>query len=470
MEKNDLATISRFRTFRYFQPIGLAKFCSPDARKDNKMTNTIFKKTKRLISALVAISIVMMTFGTTQAKIKTSRNSIDAFTSDAVVLEWNEIAINAILPNGPPFTASRFMTIVQLAVFEAVNSISGKYDPYLGTVSSPPGASQEAAAIVAAHNTLVAYFPAQSVALGLRRDASLAAIPDGQAKTDGIAVGVAAAAAMIANRTGDGSAPPLVYIPTSSEPYEWQLTPGCTGGVFRHWPNVRPFGIESSSQFRSEPPPSLNTGVYAQDYNEVQAVGDMNSPNRPQDRTDVARVYAVGPGHWTWNYTLLQIASLRNDDIVDTARTMAVMNMAINDAYISGFESKYVYRTWRPVTAIPRGAEDGNKWTTAGAFTPLIATPCFPGYPSNHGTGSGAARTVLVRAYGRFRHSIDVWHPLAPGIVLNYSDLRAITDDVADARVYGGIHFRYDQDAGERQGHAVGQYVYNNRLKKLDDE
>jgi hypothetical protein len=391
-------------------------------------------------------------------------------TDDDLVLEWNEIAINAILPNGPPFTAARFMTIVQLAVFEAVNATTGKYQPYLGTISAPDGASSEAAAVTAAHGVLVAYFPAQAATLNTRRDASLATIPDGQSKTDGIAVGIAAAAAMVADRVGDGSTPPLVHIPSSTEPYEWQITPGCTGGVFRHWPNLRPFAIESSSQFRSEPPPALNSGVYAQDYNELQTYGDLNSPNRPQDRTDVARLYAVGPGHWTWNYTLLQIARDRDDEITDTARTMAVMNMAINDAYISGFESKYVYRTWRPVTAIPRGDEDGNKWTEAGPFTPLISTPCFPGYPSNHGTGSGAARTVLVRAYGRFKHSIDVSHPMAPGIVLHYSDLKAITDDVADARVFGGIHFRYDQDAGERQGHAVGQYVYNNRLLKADEK
>ncbi len=195
----------------------------------------------------------------------------------------------------------------------------------------------------------------------------------------------------------------------------------------------------------------------------------MNSPYRPQDRTDVARLYAVGPGHYTWNYALLQIASTRNDDIATTARTMAVMNMAINDAYISGFESKYFYNTWRPVTAIPRGDEDGNWLTKPGPFTPLISTPCFPGYPSNHGTGSAAARVVLERAYGRRGHSIDVFHPNAPGIELNYSDLRDMTDDVADARVYGGIHFRYDQVAGEKQGEGVGRYIYNHSLKKLDD-
>jgi hypothetical protein len=390
------------------------------------------------------------------------------FTPDAVVREWNEIAINAILPNGPPFTAQRFMTIVQLSVFEAVNAITGKYEPYLGTVSAPQGASPEAAAITAAHGTLVAYFPGQAATLNAMRDASLADIPDGQAKTDGIAVGVAAAAAMVAARANDGSAPPLTYIPATTDLYEWQLTPGCSAGVFRHWPNVTPFAIESSSQFRADPPPTLGSGVYAQDFNEVQTVGDANSTARSQDRTEVARLYAVGPVHWTWNYVLLQIAATRNDEITDTARTMAVMNMAMNDALISGMESKYFYRTWRPVTGIARGDDDGNRRTTAGPFSPLISTPCFPSYPSNHGTASGAGRTVLVRAYGRFGHSVDVFHPLAPGIVRHYSDLKAIIDDVADARVYGGIHWRYDQDAGERQGHAVAQYAYNNTLQKAD--
>jgi hypothetical protein len=434
--------------------------------------NTILKKTRGVICLLAAISIGMLTLSPALAKATKapgSKRAAAVVTGDAVVREWNEIAINAILPNGPPFTAARFMTITQLAVFEAVNSISGKYEPYLGTIAAPAGASPEAAAVTAAHGVLVAYFPTQSAALDLRRDASLAAIPDGQAKTDGIAVGAAAAAAMVADRTNDGSAPPLTHIPTNLDPYEWQITPGCTAGVFRHWPNVRPFGIESSSQFRSKPPPSLKSVTYTLDYYELRIFGDVNSPYRPQDRTDVAKLYAAGPGHWTWNYALLDIASTRHDEITDTARTMAVMNMAINDAYISGFESKYFYRTWRPVTAIPRGNEDGNWWTAPGAFTPLISTPCFPGYPSNHGTGSAAARTVLERAYGRRGHSITVFHPNAPGIELNYSDLRDITDDVADARVFGGIHFRYDQVAGEKQGEGVGRYIYNNELKKVND-
>jgi hypothetical protein len=425
---------------------------------------------KCIVTALILGLMVQMTAMAAGRTSSTGKSS-NSFTSDDVVLQWNTIAASKV-PAAPPFPSVRMMTIIQLAVFEAVNSITRKYEPYLGTISAPEGASTEAAAVVAAHDTLISLLGPSAV-LDAQRDASLASIPDGQAKTDGIAVGAAAALEMIANRSGDGSAPPLFYIPTNSDPYEWQITlppyGACTaaGGAFRHWPNVRPFGIESASQFRADPPPAMGSGVYAQDLNEVKAVGELNSTQRPQDRTDVARLYAA-TGAELWNSILTQIASTRNDEITDTARNLAVLNMAIMDASISVFDTKYFYRTWRPATAIARADEDGNKWTDPADFTPFVRTPCFPSYPSAHGSLSGAARTVVERAYGRFKHSITVSHPSLPGLAISYTDLRAITDDIDDARVYGGIHFRFDQDAGERQGHAVGQYVYNNLLVKLD--
>ncbi len=430
--------------------------------------NTILSQTKRIFCLLAAISILSTTFPPTQAQATAMRTPGARFTSDAVVREWNEIAFTTI-PAQPPFPATRFMTVAQLAVFEAVNAITGKYDPYLGTISALPEASPEAAAVMAAHGVLVAYFPAQAAVLNQRRDASLASIPNGQAKTDGIAVGTAAASAMLANRTNDGSAPPLFHMPTNSDPYEWQVYSGCPagGGAFRHWQNVKPFGIGSASQFRVEPPPPLNSRVYAFDFNELQVFGDVNSTERPQDRTDIARLYAAANPPSLWNATLLQIVSTRNDDITDTARTMAVMNMATNDAAVAVFESKYFYRTWRPVTAIPRGDEDGNRFTAPGPFNPLIATPCFPGYPSAHGTLSSASLEVLERAYGRFGHSITVSHPSVPGVEVSYDDLRDMLEDISDARVYGGIHFRFDQDAGEKQGDRVGTYIYNHTLRKI---
>lgn len=442
------------------------------------MNNQFFDLSKTFKYALAVTLIATMTFGQLFAfsGSKPGRAKSQSVTSDAIILEWNEIAYKAVGAQ-PPFPQARAMAIVQLAVFEAVNSISGKYEPYLGGISASPDASPdaspEAATVMAAHDVLVSLVPAQAAAFDARRDASLAAIPNGQAKTDGIAVGTAAAAAVLANRSADGATPLAFYMPMTSNPYEWQTYAGCPagGGAFFNWRDVTPFGIESSSQFRADPPPAMGSGVYAQDFNEVQRVGDRNASlsDRPQDRADVARLYAV-TGLDLWNGILAQIAKTRNDDISLTARNLAVMNMAIMDASISVFDSKYFYKTWRPVTAIPRAEEDGNKWTTAGPYLQYIAaTPCFPSYPSAHGTLSGAARTVLERAYGRFGHSLTVSHPNAPGIVLNYTDLKVITDDIADARVYGGIHFRFDQDAGERQGHAVGQYVYNNKLQKLAD-
>jgi len=208
-----------------------------------------------------------------------------------VVLDWNVIMVSTIGGQNP-FAQARFAAITQIAVFEAVNAITGQYDPYLGTIAAPPGASAEAAAVAAAHDVLKNYFPASAASLDAARANSLAAIPNGQAKGDGIVVGEAAAAAMIADRANDGSAPPQFYTPLSANPGEWQPTPPlCTavGGILLHWRNVTPFGIQSSDQFRSASPPALSSGKYTRDYNEVKEVGALSSVARPQDRTDVAR-------------------------------------------------------------------------------------------------------------------------------------------------------------------------------------
>ena len=386
--------------------------------------------------------------------------------SDDVVLGWNEIAV-ATIGAQPPFPSTRSMATVQLAVFEAVNAISGKYKPYLGTITAPAGASTEAAAITAAHGVLKALFPAAGETLDQHRDDSFAWLPDGQAKRDGIAVGEAAAAAMIGERTGDGSAPAQFYLPTNSAPYEWQATPSCppAGGAFLHWGNVKPFGVQSSSQFRADPPPAMSSEEYAEDFNEVLALGHINSPNRSQHSVHVARIYAAQPPHQGWNSVARQIINTRDDDITDTARTLALMNMSLADAHITVFESKYFYRTWRPETAIPRAGEDFNPGTAPSAFTPFIATPCFPGYPSAHGVGAGAASRVLWKAYGR-HHTVINSHPSVPGVVLTYYDLLDILKAVSDARVYGGIHFRTDQDAAERQGKSIAQWNLDNQLRR----
>ena len=199
-------------------------------------------------------------------------------------------------------------------------------------------------------------------------------------------------------------------MPPNSDPYEWQTTAGCPagGGAFKHWPNMKPFGIESSSQFRANSPPKLTSGEYARDYNEVQAIGEINSSQRPQDRTNVAQLYNAQAVHYGWNSVLRQIASGRNDSITSTARTAAVMNMSISDAFITVFETKYFYTTWRPVTAIPRGAEDGNQLTGPSAFTPLILTPCFPELPLGAWGGNRLCPRSVGKSLWSFQFSDDV--------------------------------------------------------------
>ena len=317
---------------------------------------------------------------------------------------------------------------------------------------------------------LKAFFPAQAATLDQKRADSLATLPDGQAKTDGIAVGEAAAAAMIANRTGDGSAPPEFFLPSNTDPGTWQPTPSCSpaGGVAFNWRNVKPFGVESSSQFRADPPPALTSKKWAQAYNEVKRLGDAASTERPQDRADVARVYAVQPPHQGWNSTARQLAAARHDSITRTARTLAMLNLSLSDSVITVYESKYFYTTWRPETAIRRGAEDGNDRTDPDpAYVPFIVTPCHPSYPSGHGTGAGAASKVLGNAYGWGGHDLVNSTPSVPGVVLHYTNLRQIVDDVSDARVYGGIHFRFDQDAAEKLGTEVARYNLHHVLQPV---
>jgi len=395
---------------------------------------------------------------------------------DAVVLEWNAVAVQAVGASAP-FPSTRAMAITQLAVFEAVNAITRRYTPYLGPLSAPDAASPDAAAVVAAHDALVWLFPGQQAFLDGKQAESLAAIPNGPAKDAGVAVGRSAAAAVIAIRTGDGSAPPQFHTPADDAPYEWQPTPSCASapannrGLFLHWPLVKPFGVKSSAQFRAPRPPALASRRYARDLAEVSAVGDTNSTERPPDRADVAKLFAAQPPHRGWNLVARQLASARHDDITKTARTLAVMNMALSDVHITVFESKYFYRTWRPETAIRRADEDGNPRTTSNPdYMPFVVTPCFPGYPSAHGAGGGAARVVLERAYGRRGHTLTITDAGAPGIELHYSNLRDITDDVSDARVFGGIHFRFDQDAGNEMGEDVGRYDDQHLLRRSHHE
>jgi hypothetical protein len=363
---------------------------------------------------------------------------------------------------------------VQLAVFEAVNAITGEYQPYLGTIKAPPDASAEAAAVEAAYQVLSTYFPASQATLDADRQNSLASIPDGQAKIDGIATGDAAAAALIALRANDGSSPPQFKVPGPPVPGDWQATSSCpmvngvASGVAFQWQNVTPFGIPNAAEFLLRPPPALTSNEYAKAYNEVMTVGSLNSTERPQDRANVALYYAASSPTQVFNQAAGQVAQQQGRSLSENARALALINMAMSDSLVASFLNKYHFNFWRPETAIHAGDTDGNSKTVGDpSWAPFVVTPCFPSYPSNHGSAGNAAAAVLRRIYGEDGHSITLTNPAVPTITLQYSSFKQITDDISDARVYGGIHFRTDQVAGKELGRAVGKTVYKRNLRPV---
>jgi hypothetical protein len=387
------------------------------------------------------------------------------------VTDWNAI-MQTTVAGGNANVQARSAVIVQLAVFEAVNSIVGDYEPYLG-MTGPQGASPNAAAATAAHGVLVALHSASNAVLTAKLVLSLAQIPDGPAKEAGIAVGEQTALAMLAARANDGAATAqsVPYTP-GTNPGDWQPAPPTfTVASQPGWGLVLPFGLEAGSQFRLPPPPPIGSGRYALDYNEVKLVGNTNAgPDiRPKDRTDVARFFSVSSPVQAWNQAARQVSAAQGKTLSENARIFALVAMAICDASIAAYDTKYYYNTWRPMMAIRGGDQDGNHKTELdGGWFPLITTPAFPSYPSAHATLSGAARTVVEQVFGKHDLAITLTSPRAPGIVLNYTEWKQICIDIDDARVYGGIHFRFEQEAGGHQGQDVGHYILDNHLRPLE--
>ena len=365
------------------------------------------------------------------------------------VTDWS-LVLEQTAAGTSHFPQSRSAAIMHLAIFEAVNAITGDYEPYLGTISAPDWASTEAATVAAAHRTLVALYPAKQAQLDAARDASLAAIPDGDEEEAGIAVGEEAAATLLALRADDGSNAVVPYTPLL-EPGYWRPTPpDFTPAAFTHWGQVDRFAIHDDPLFLVNPPPQLNTGKYAQDYDEVKALGDVDSTLRPEDRADVARFYAAVLPMPLWPAVARQVSAAQEKTLAENARDFAWLAMAVSDSLIASMHNKYYYSLWRPVTAIREGASDGNHATDPDPdWLSFVFTPPYPTYPGNHASAAGAARAVLEHVYGPDGHEITLTSQAVPDVVLHYTAFEQITDDIDDARIYGGVHFRFDQEAGQ---------------------
>jgi hypothetical protein len=400
-------------------------------------------------------------------------------------IEWNAIATTAAAGQ-PPHVVPLSLAMVQGAVYDAVNAIDGGHQPYLVSPPANPSDSKEAAVATAAFRVLVGFpdlpglFPAQLATLQPVYDASLAGVPDGAAKTGGIAVGEAAARAMLVERTGDGRGGPFTVV-EGTDPGEWRLAPpqGPTGIVARDpapWVgSVRPFLVPNVEMLRTEGPNALTSAAYAEDFNEVKELGSLTSTRRTADQTTAA-IFWQDSGPAIWNRVYRALAVSKELDIVESARLFAMTNLAAADGSIGCWNDKYYWNFWRPITAIREAASDGNPATVADpAWVPLfdptvpvsgppLVTPGFPDHPAGHTCISGATVYALKAFFDTdtvaFTATSNKCSP-APCPPRSFDRFSEALKEIIDARVWGGIHFR----TADVQGAVLGKKVVHQMQK-----
>jgi hypothetical protein len=389
-----------------------------------------------------------------------------------IVTEWNEIA-DTMVVGAPPFK-NRFMAMVQVAVHDALNAVDARYESYTGIQRANSGASPGAAVSAAAYRTLLAIVPTQAAALGVIYNGKIAGLSCPAANplciTNGILAGETAAAAILSLRANDGSATPHLPYTLLPAPGVHQPTPPTfPAPQFAGWAHVMPFVINSSSQFRADPSEifDLLGEGFTRDYLEVKRVGEVNAEaigNRTADQSAIARFWPGGGANF--NLVSRIIVAGRALDEWEHARLFALVNVALHDATITVFDTKYTYNFWRPVTAIRAGATDGNPLTDPDPnWLSYQATPPYPDYTCGLTNNTGAALEVLRRFFGTDDIAYTLTHPA--GLTRSFSSLSQAEAEAVDARVFGGMHFRTGCVQGIRQGNKVGRFVIQHALKEL---
>jgi hypothetical protein len=391
------------------------------------------------------------------------------------VIQWNKTLLTIVrTPGAQPATVhpTRSFAIMHAAIYDAVNAIDASYKPYLVHVEhvSPHG-SQEAAAAAAAHETLIALYPAFQTTLDQQYEQSLAQIMEGADKTTGIDVGRAAALAILTLRSDDGSAsPPIPYV-FGNAPGDYQSTPPNFPAqpVFTHWPRVTPFALERAKQFRLGPPPALTSAEYTTVFNEVKSLGIVNSTAATADQALIGRFWNGAIQNY-WNEIAQTAVLAHHLTIAQSARVFALLNLTLADEVIAFYDTKYTYNLWRPVTAIRAAATDGNPDTAADPnWLPQPGkTAADPSYPGAHATISAGGAFVLRNLFGNEPFQMSVTSEVLPGVVRSFDSFAAIENEASLSRIYSGQHFRSDENAGEKLGNAVAGFVVDNFLTRVD--
>jgi hypothetical protein len=379
-----------------------------------------------------------------------------------VIADWDETAVAVVTPM-PAHTAQRVIAMVHTAMFDAVNSIERRYRPYLVQLPAAPTTSKEAAAAAAAATVLGTIDEKTAREMKSAIGAYLASIPDGAAKSDGIKLGEAVAAAILEARVNDGADAADAYRPRTT-PGVYVPTPITAAST---WSNMKPFAIASPSQFRPNPPISLESKEWATDYNELKLYGGKTSERSPQ-QTDTARFWLLtGPA--AYHPFARKLAAAKQMSVSDSARFMALVAVGLNDAYIAVFDAKYLYNFWRPITAIRNGDTDGNPATEREAtWQPIDNTPMHPEYPCAHCIQSGTLAGVIKAVIGTVDiPEIAMTNSTAPGVIHRWTNLTALTEEVANARIWAGFHYRFSTSVGTGMGHQIGEYVVKSVLQPV---
>ncbi len=419
------------------------------------------KKLRPFILTLAVGSIVMASCNRQDAP----ELSKDPY-SNQVIIDWNEAIVTAM--GGPAYQhsllASRIGAMVHLAMHDAVNAARPTFRSY-AYFEKNEKADPIVAAAVAAHSVLKGNFPDKQPVLDSLLSESISKIPDSEAKTFGIEIGQEAAMAILELRAADGAfQDPIAQILPTEKAGEYQVVPPFNFIFAPHWKTMQLFGLQKQDQFRSVPPPVLASEAYAADFNEVKLRGQVQSTVRTPEQTEQAKFWYEF-SEMGWNRVARIAIADKKLGLLESARVMALVNMALADSYTAGWDSKYHYNLWRPFTAIRKAGIDGNTETNVDLnWEPLMPTPPVQDYPSTHSVLGNAGATVLTSLLGKNTGFSMNSTSGTEGSVRTFKSFLAAADENADSRVSAGIHFRFACEAGQEMGNKIGEYIVKNHL------
>ena len=392
------------------------------------------------------------------------------------IIDWNNVLLNAVRTNSmSPLPTSRVSAAMNTAMYDAVNSIARTHQPYHVDMTADPGTSREAAAAQAAHRVLSGLVPASQASYDAALANSLSSVPDGAGKTAGIALGNTVGAAILALRANDGANAVVPYTPGSA-PGDWRPTPPANAAAAApQWGSITPWAMSSPTQFRNpDGPPALDSAEYTAAFNQVKEIGSATSSTRTAEQSDIALYWAGQTGTSTpaghWNRIAQTVAESQGNTLEENARLFALVGIAQADAFIACWDNKYLYDHWRPVTAIRAAETDGNPDTAADPnWSSFIITPNHPSYLSGHSSMSGASGAVLADFFGTDNISFT---SSAEGVSVpdrTFTSFSQASQEAADSRLYGGIHWSYDNEDGLALGRALGHHVFATQLRAIPE-